>query len=228
MKTLQQILPAAAVLLWATTTHAAMDGVSYSGTTTVNQMIPDGDPAGLASTVNVSIGGNPIIDGTLSVSLNISGSYSGDLYAYLSHAGEICVLLNRVGTSPTDRLGYGDAGMNVTFSDSAANGNIHYYQNVTTPAAGTPLTGVWAPDGRTVNPYTVNGTETPTALLSSFSGIDPNGAWTLFVADLNGGDLHQLNSWGMQFTAVPEPGYSAIFAGLGGLGLLLYRKILSR
>jgi hypothetical protein len=39
--------------------------------------------------------------------------------------------------------------------------------------------------------------------------------WTLFVADLSGGDTHTLSSWGLTLTGVPvpEPGTAALLPG---------------
>jgi hypothetical protein len=92
--------------------------------TQVNQPIPDGDLSGLASTINHSGLSDPI--GNLRVDLNISGTYNGDLYAYLTHGSGFAVLLSRVGTTATDNLGYGDGGLNVIF---VAGGNdIHNYR----------------------------------------------------------------------------------------------------
>jgi subtilisin-like proprotein convertase family protein len=182
----------------------------------VNQLIPDGTPTGMASTITISGQDASVAD--VIVNLDITGSYNGDLYAYLVHDNGFAVLLNRVGSTPTDIYGYGDSGMDVSFSDSAANGNIHYYQQVTIPAAGTQLTGTWAPDGRNVSPYAVTGMETPTALLASFDGGDVDGNWMLFVADVSGGDLNYLTSWGLEIEPVPEPACGA----LAGLALLAY------
>ena len=48
-------------------------------------------------------------------------------------------------------------------------------------------------------------TDAPTALLGSFNGTNPNGAWTLFLADLDFGEQGTLVQWGVIVTAVPEP-----------------------
>ena len=182
----------------------------------VNQPIPDGDLSGLTSSINLSGLSGPI--GAVRLDLNISGTYNGDLYAYLVHDGGFSVLLNRVGRTGNNDLGYGDGGINVTFADGAANGDIHNYRsslfgNASTALSG-PLTGTWSPDGRQSSPFGVTDADARTALLSSFDGLDPNGDWTLFIADLSGGDLHQLNSWGLELNApiaaVPESGNTAL------------------
>jgi subtilisin-like proprotein convertase family protein len=192
---------------------AAMSQAQTVVNQTVNQLIPEGTPTGLASTIPISGDAGSIVN--ISVNLDITGTWNGDLYAYLVHSDSatgqtgFAVLLNRVGSTPTDIFGYGDSGMNVTFSDNAANGNIHYYQQVTVPAPGTQLTGAWAPDGRNVSPYTVTGTETPTALLSSFDGLSADGNWTLFVADVTEGNLSYLTSWGLDITTTSVPDVSS-------------------
>jgi len=183
---------------------------------TVNEGIPDGDLAGIGMQVIVS--GQSGTIGDITLGLNISGSYNGDLYAYVEHDNEVAVLLNRVGTTPTDNLGYGDPGLNVTFQDGAP--NIHTYQQVPGYTGGT-LTGTWGADGRAVSPLTVNGTEPVTETLSSFLGADANGAWTLFVADVNGGDLNNLVSWKVNVSMVPESGWFGFGAAVLALSAIV-------
>jgi subtilisin-like proprotein convertase family protein len=215
---MKRILYISLVLGWALGTRAAM-----SVNVPVGQVIPDGDPAGLASQVNVTGESGSI--GDITIGLSISGTYNGDLYAYLEHGNGFAVLLNRAGVTTTDSLGYGDHGLNVTFQDGAP--NIHTYQQ-TLGNPGTlltPLTGVWGPDGRAVSPLSITGTEPVTATLSSFLGGDPNGEWTLFVADVNGGDLNQLVSWDLNVSVVPEPEVFGAVAGVLCLGVVgLSRK----
>ena len=42
--------------------------------------------------------------------------------------------------------------------------------------------------------------------LGSFLGLDPNGSWSLFIADYSGGGVTTVQSWGLQMdiVAVPE------------------------
>lgn len=119
-----------------------------------------------------------------------------DLYAYLVHGSGFSVLLNRVGRTAGDGFGSGDAGMNVTLDDSAANGDIHLY------GAGNIRGGAaWAADGRNVNPLNTLDTDGRSSLLNTFNGLNPNGQWTLFIADLSGGDVSTLTSWGLNIEA---------------------------
>ncbi len=161
----------------------------------VNTAIPDGNPVGItASQTFANLAGSPITDVT--VDLNISGGYNGDLYGYLilqDANGHMAteILLNRVGTSLSSPFGSSGAGFNVTLSDSGtANGSIH-------GATGIP-TGIWLPDSANM-------------LDGTFGGLTANGTWTLFLADLAvGGGTSTLNSWGLEINVVggavvPEP-----------------------
>jgi hypothetical protein len=67
----------------------------------------------------------------------------------------------------------------------------------TIPIVGA-LTNSWAPDGRNVDPALVLDTDSRTDLLSSFNELDPNGSWSLFIADLEPGDTSTLVSWGLE------------------------------
>lgn len=110
-------------------------------------------------------------------------------------------------------------------SDSAVNGNIHTYRSVATPAAGTPLTGVWQPDGRTNSPASVLDSDPSVAGLGVFDGMSASGTWTLFLADLSPGGTSVLNDWQLIITPVPEPSVFALAAlGLGVVSVLVRRR----
>ena len=181
--------------------------------------IPDGNVTGWSDTRVISgipgtnDGTSEILD--VNVLLTLSGGFNGDLYGYLVHSSGFAVLLNRPGRTGGNAFGYSDAGMNLKFDDSAANGDIHQYQSVGGYAVSLNDGSAWAPDGRNVNPATVNGTETPTSLLASFNGLDLNGSWTLFLADLSVGETSTVAHWGVEVVAAPEPATWALF----GIGL---------
>ena len=176
---------------------------------TVNQSIPDGNPAGIAlsqtfSGLSTGLGGAGI--NHVDVRLNISGGYNGDLYGYLvlqsaDNSVTTAILLNRVGTSPTDGFGSSGSGFSsITLSDGGA-ANIH-------GATGVP-TGFWQAGQ-------LSGV---TSLNTTFGGRDANGTWTLFLADMSGSDVSSLVSWGLEINVVPEPATWAmiIFGSLVGV-----------
>jgi len=226
MKTKMMIMAlVAGTMLWA---GAAAQAQTFDTNFTfgVNQVVPDNDANGLALATNLTVAGNSIT--AVTVGLNISGGYNGDLYAYLAGPGGFAVLLNRVGVSNTaSAYGYGDAGFNVTFSDAAANGNIHYYQDVSNPGGGA-LTGVWQPDGANIDPQSAPAaflTAGQTAMLASLDGTNPNGQWELFLADLSPGGQSTVVSWSLAITTVPEPTVLVLTGvGLAGVVLMMRRR----
>jgi len=119
------------------------------------------------------------------------------------------VLLNRVGRCSALDLGYNDAGLDATFDDAATNGDIHVYRLQLSSSQGTPipgpLTNAWAPDARVAYPTDVLDTDARSAFLGSFNGVDPNGEWVLFVADMEAGDIHILDNWGLEITGYTAP-----------------------
>lgn len=173
----------------------------------------------------MSSGLGPILNVT--VSLELTGGYAGDLYALLIHDGASAVLLNRPGRRAGDTLGYADSGINVTFSDAASQ-DVHAYRppltgSHTTPLGGS-LTGAWQPDARTADPGTVLDTSPRAEFLSSLIGHTPDGTWTLYLADLSPVGEAMLKSWSITVTAVPEPAAWALGCGLGLLGWAVCRR----
>ena len=115
-------------MLFATALSAAAQTHSFVN---VGAVIPDNDPNGYQSSQTLS--GVPLPIAHVSVTLNISGGINGDLYAFLSHNGTMAVLLNRVGRTGSNALGYPDVGFgpdgtgsNFTFDDQASH-DVHYY-----------------------------------------------------------------------------------------------------
>jgi subtilisin-like proprotein convertase family protein len=206
---------------------------AQSFTFTPNALIPDPLLSGLTDTRTVTTTTSAILD--LNVSLVISGdpTANGDYFATLTHGSGFAVLLNRVGRRSGESGGYADNGFNVTLDDEAANGDIHIYRLTAfgshdTPvdvSYTTPVTGAWAPDGRNASVSTVTDlsarVDNP---LSAFDGLDPNGAWTLFIADVSAGGSGTLVSWSLEITPVPEPAESVAIVG----ALLLGTSIVCR
>jgi subtilisin-like proprotein convertase family protein len=220
MKTIKlKIMAALATALFlAGVAQGQITNVSY--TYGVNSLIPDGNPTGMSSVTNVA--GLPGVIYSVSVTLDITGGFNGDLYAYLvSPTGTLVVLLNRSGLTGSNPFGYSDTGFNITLSDGSP--NIHDYQ-LDSPVynGGGQLTGTWAPDGRNIDPQSTGSvfdSTSPTTPLSLYNGTTADGTWTLFVADLSSGGQSTLVSWGLTIATVPEPQTWVLVAG--GVGVLL-------
>src|SRR5581483_10258043 len=104
-----------------------------------------------------------------------------------------------------NQWGYPDSGFDVTFQAGAANGDIHLYENVTNLPGGSPLTGVWQPDGRTADPTNALDTSPRTTSLTNFNGLNAAGEWTLYIADTDSGGTNMLTEWTLQITGAAYP-----------------------
>ena len=202
------------------------------GETGLNQPIPDNDASGIARTYQAS-GLAVGVPYTLTVSLSVEptgfGAFNGDYYAYLLHETPtgsgfgLAVLMNRVGSSVEQPSGYSDSGFSFTFAD-AAEQDVHKYRVSLGGAATGIATGTWQPDGRRVDPLVSLDTSARTALLAPLGQMDPNGQWTLFIADVETGGTGKLTSWQVRATAVvPEP-TSVMLLGLGSLAWVACRR----
>ena len=208
---MKKILSLLAAVFTAGRVAATVVPGTISTNWTGSQIIPDNNASGVAFAFNVSAG-SPLVVTNVIVDLQISGGWNGDLYAYLSHGSGFSVLLNRLGSTSANPGGSGVSGMNVEFSDS-------YLTDIHT-ALNNPLTGNFAPDGRNVNAFGALDTDPRTALLGGFNGLDPNGTWTLFFADVSPLAASTIQSWSVTIgTTVPEPGSAALLL-LGAVTLL--------
>jgi hypothetical protein len=203
--------------------------------TGLNLAIPDNDFNGVHNSQTVTGLSGSIAD--IQVSLDIAGTgaagaFNGDYYAELvNNQGGFAVLLNRAGMSSANPFGYGDDGFSVTFSDSAAN-DIHFYQNYSGGFnPGGQLIGTWQPDGENISPLSDpsafdDALSQQTAMLSSFDGENPDGQWTLFLADLSEGGTAQVTGWSLAITTVPEPPEANLLAAglVASLWFLRRRK----
>ena len=184
-----------------------VDALSVTASELVNQRITDDSPVGVVASLNVATTIERITD--VNVTLNISGGFNGDLFAYLVHDSGHAVLLNRAGKTLVDPFGYSDAGFSVTLDDHSTNSDIHSYRlalsgDATAPLGG-PLSGSWAPDGRDTDPAFALDTDPRPALLSAFDGLNPNGRWSLFIADLDPLYTSTLVSWNLQVLGTNAP-----------------------
>ena len=200
---------------------AALISQSWNSDFAAGGVVPDGNPVGWSDTRTLSgITATTITD--VNVSLTITGGWNGDLYAYLQHSSgisiRISILLNRPGRTSSDPFGFDDSGMNIVFDDTAANGDSH----VTLSGTSILLGESWQPDGRAVDPAAVLDSSTRSSFLSNFNGLNPNGNWTFFVADMSGGGVSKVTAWGLEISAVPEPSEAL------GAGILLGSALLLR
>ncbi len=176
-------------LLLATLGTAPAQGLQYVEAFTNGPAVgpvPDGNPVGAVFTGTVSDATAGFTFGTLSLELNLSGGFNGNLYAYLvAPNGTQVTLMDQPGVSDSDPFGAAGPGMNITLQDTdAANGPI---QNETSDAV---LTGAYS----------------PAAALAAFAGAPVDGAWHLFFADLvAGGGTTTVESWALTVSVVPEP-----------------------
>jgi hypothetical protein len=191
--------------------------------------IPDGG----SSTFSQLVSASQIVNLTeVQISLNLKGNpatagFASDMFVSLNRdlGTQTAVLLNQVGVTGSDAVGFNYNGWNVVFKDSAANGDVHLGQ----PAvSSSTLTGDWQPDGR----LSPSGSSR-TALLDVFNNDAANSTWYLLVTDLSPGATMTLNSWTLSFTgdtssSVPEPQHFAAFAGASLLGFALVRRFIRR
>ena len=169
--------------------------------------IPDNNLSGWADTRNINqteYTGFTVTD--VQVTLNVAGGWNGDLYGYLVHDGGFAVLLNRVGQTGTagQTFGYGEAGFSgVTLADGLSLTSIQNYGG-SYSAAGALSGGSYSSAGGNLN--------------TGFDGLNVNGNWTLFLADMSSGDISQVTGWTLSITAVPEPTTWAMMIFGGAFG----------
>ena len=207
-------------LMTLTLVGAASATIVVNQSWTLNQAIPDGNPTGYA-TSQIFSGLDASAINQVDVRLSISGGFNGDLYGYLvlqsaDGSTTTAILLNRVGRAGAADSGYDTAGFNVTLTGDTGGGygNIHDVGNPVTDNSTKYLA-----DGRTTNPTGDFTMTNPTLGLDLLNGINANGKWTLFLADMTGGDQSTLISWGLNVSVVPEPVPWALMFFGGGLAL---------
>jgi serine protease len=145
--------------------------------------IPDNNPAGVNSTINVPAGGT-LAD--LDVHVRARHSWIGDLVVTLSKDGTTMQLLNRPGYNGS---GFGCSGRNpdLILDDEAANA-AH--------ASCVNADPGYNPPGSRFSPFQT---------LAAFDGMDLAGTWTLNASDRAGGDTGQLDEWCLLPTLLVDP-----------------------
>lgn len=208
--------------------------------TPVDGSIPDLDANGITFKGKVSNLTGTINTNAFRINLNIAGNdfgANGDLYITITSpvqsdgTFENAILLNRPGLGQVAG-GYSDNGMNISIYDGATASNlvdVHWYQTdpLYNPANAGQVTGVYRSDGRNIDPANTSlftDSVARTKTLSSFQGINPNGDWSLFIADVGAGGVSKLVSWGLDFTPIPEPQHYAMVVGAGLMAFAFYRN----
>jgi hypothetical protein len=99
---------------------------------------------------------------------------------------------------------------------SADDNNTHDYGLFSPMFERGQLTGTWGADGREAEPPTVLDPEPGAGLLNFHNGADGDGAWKLFLTDMDFGSPGNSAQWGVVISAIPEPSTCGLLC-LGGL-----------
>lgn len=202
-----------ALLIMAGTAPAA-NIITETFSLSTSAAIPDGDLSGLLQIINPSTTIDSI--DTITITLNTTGGWNGDIYAYLWHDGLISVLLNRPGRTTSLPDGSASSGMTLTLADSAAT-DVHL--------ASGALIGTFQSDGRDIHPLSALDTSPRTDSLADFASHPASGEWRLFIADTASGGQATLTSWSVSITgptSIPEP-TTGLFA-LAAVGFASRRR----
>jgi subtilisin-like proprotein convertase family protein len=211
-------------------TAASPAATTVTETDLTTSAIPDGNVSGVSRSLTFNDADQTIVSVEVGFQLSASGgsdAYLGDLYIYLTDGTNLVTLFNRPGQDAGLPGGYDDnQSVGINFADTAVNDFHIYRESVTgdadTPLSG-PLTGDFQPDGRITDPTLVATGDTRETALADFVGLSADRTFTLFAADLSGGNTHQIDSWSVTLPTVPEP--SALLLCLcGSLGLFMRRR----
>lgn len=194
------------LLLFLFCFHGIMNAQTYSFATSTP--IPDGvtlltgcgngtTPGSVATTVNVPLTATITDPTKVTINLNLTHVWLGDVVAQLSTpAGANCALIKRI-----------EAGTDAACGDSSdfAAGNILSFNaantttiNALTPGATASIpAGSYAPTGGTSTfPSTI-----PLCNLTTFlNGVAVNGNWVMTFFDHGNGDTGTVNGWQLIFT----------------------------
>ena len=154
------------------------------------------------------------------VGVSAGAGWASEIYVSLNRdLTATSVLLNGVGITTLDPVGFGYDGWNVTFRDGATAGDVHAVN-----LGSGVMVGEVEPDGR------LDATDTARpSMLSVFVGGTGNGVWRLSVADLGVGGQMQLASWSLMLSGVSPVPETGMLGGvgvvvLGAMGLGWWRK----
>ena len=199
---------------------------SLSWSANPNTDIPDGQPdSGLLSAISIDSGDlqlsgivDPWVSSVVSISFEITGGWNGDYIIQLKHVlpdltTDTLTILNRVGMTGGQPLGYMNAGYDVTI-ETGGSGDIADQGSY---SSSSQITG------------TYGGVD-----FSSLAGYtkSPVGTWALYITDNSSGDVGTLVGWSLTLDVVPEPTtwaaiiFGTLFAGVQGVRLLRKKKLM--
>jgi subtilisin-like proprotein convertase family protein len=144
--------------------------------------IPDGNPTGVTSTIEVTPFGGLMID-DLDIGFVGTHSWIGDLIATVNHGATSVAFLDRPGV-PASTFGCSGLNPNVVADDEGTDGSLES-SCVNGADPGYPVPG---------------GHYTPNSPLSVYDGTDASGTWTLTVSDNATPDSGTLDSWSLIIT----------------------------
>lgn len=146
------------------------------------------------------------------VGLEEGSGFASEMFVSLNKDLSVTsVLLNQVGRTDGDPLGFGYNGWNVAFRDGATGGDVHEASLVS-----GVLTGEFEPDGRA----NATGVLRP-LLLNVFNSGPGNGDWRLSIGDLEAGGTMRIESWSLTLTGDTEVPEAGTWAAVVTLGIIL-------
>ncbi|MFN5370558.1 MAG: M4 family metallopeptidase, partial [Bacteroidia bacterium] len=153
--------------------------------------IPDNSCPGATSSIATSGLPSAINPAGISVRINLTHTYNGDLAIWLEAPnGDLLGLARGVG-------GSADNFTNTVFSDAGS---------AQIPATGAPYTGTYKPWQSSFTQCSATMNKTSFAALGGGT-INPNGTWKLRVADFYATDIGTINNWSLTFppSITPSP-----------------------
>ena len=166
----------------ASTTFANAVGIS----------IPDSGPASpYPSTINIT-GMTGLVSKVTATLNNLNHAFPNDVNALLvGPAGQKIILMSGSGG------GHGVTNVTLTFDDAAAS---------VLPASSQVVSGTFKPSNNGLGgnfPYPAPAGPYTQSLLSTFNGMVPNGAWSLYVLDNSAGDAGNIAAgWSLAITTI--------------------------